>query len=176
MSTWGGPKRRIHGILGPMPLAGAGLLLAGARPSLTLVTIGLCCAFFILPFTEGSTSAIVQSKVDPKVLGRVFAVTHVIAGSMAPLAYGIAGPLTDLVFEPLMAPGGRLAGSVGAVIGVGKGRGMALLLILVGVAILVTSAVGYATPKLRRVEEDLPDALPAALTGPIQPAGALESA
>ncbi|HVR11986.1 MAG TPA: MFS transporter, partial [Thermoanaerobaculia bacterium] len=95
MSTWGGPKRRILGIFGPVPLAAVGLMLAGFQPSITLITIGLFCAFFTLPFTEGSTSAIVQSKVDPQVLGRVFAVTHVIAGCMAPIAYAVAGPLTD---------------------------------------------------------------------------------
>jgi len=162
MSTWGGPKRRILGIFGPVPLAAVGLMLAGFQPSITLIAIGLSCAFFTLPFTEGSTSAIVQSKVDPQVLGRVFAVTHVIAGCMAPIAYAVAGPLTDRIFEPLMAPGGRLAGTVGAVIGVGKGRGMALLLMLVGVAVLLTAAIGYSIPSLRRVEEDLPDALPSA--------------
>ncbi|HVR09423.1 MAG TPA: hypothetical protein VMW75_15345, partial [Thermoanaerobaculia bacterium] len=78
-----------------------------------------------------------------------------------------------------MAPGGRLAGTVGAVIGVGKGRGMGLLLMLVGVAVLLTAAIGYSIPSLRRVEEDLPDALPSVLPAlPIlpQPIAVLESA
>jgi DHA3 family macrolide efflux protein-like MFS transporter len=162
MSLWGGPKRRVLGIFGSLPFAGLGLVLAGLRPSIPLITAGLFLAFFTLPFMEGSTSAIVQSKVDPKVQGRVFAVTYVIAGCMAPLSYVLAGPLTDFVFEPLLAPGGRLAGTVGVLIGVGKGRGMALMLMLVGVAILLTTAVGYSIPRLRRVEEDLPDAIPAA--------------
>jgi DHA3 family macrolide efflux protein-like MFS transporter len=176
MSVWGGPKRRVHGIFGSLPFAGVGLVLAGLRPSLPLITVGLFLAFFTLPFMEGSTSAIVQSKVDAKVQGRVFAVTYVVAGCMAPLSYVLAGPLTDFVFEPLMAPGGRLAGTVGALIGVGKGRGMGLMLMLVGLTVLLTTAVGYSISRLRRVEDDLPDAVPAAPPAVKVLVGSLESA
>jgi hypothetical protein len=161
MSVWGGPKRRVNGIFGFMPLAGLGIFLVGLQPSVPMVTAALFLAFFTLPFIEGCTTAIVQSKVDPKVQGRVFAVTHVIAGSMAPISYVLAGPLTDRVFEPLMAPGGRLAGTVGAVIGVGPGRGIALLFMVVGGALLLTTAIGYLIPRLRKVEDELPDMMPA---------------
>ena len=161
MSVWGGPKRRVNGIFGFMPLAGLGIFLVGLQPSVPMVTAALFLAFFTLPFIEGCTTAIVQSKVDPKVQGRVFAVTHVIAGSMAPISYVLAGPLTDRVFEPLMAPGGRLADSVGAVIGVGPGRGIALLFLVVGAALLLTTAIGYLIPRLRKVEDELPDMVPA---------------
>ena len=157
MSVWGGPKRRVNGIFGFMPLAGLGIFMVGLQPSVPLVTAGLFLAFFTLPFIEGCTTAIVQSKVDPKVQGRVFAVTHVIAGSMAPLSFLLAGPLTDRIFEPLMAPGGRLASSVGAVIGIGRGRGIALLFMVVGIALLLTTAIGYLIPRLRKVEDELPD-------------------
>jgi len=40
------------------------------------------------------------------------------------LGFLLAGPLADKVFEPMMAPGGFLAGSVGAFLGVGPGRGI----------------------------------------------------
>ena len=161
MSVWGGPKRRVNGIFGFMPLAGLGIFLVGLQPSVPMVTAALFLAFFTLPFIEGCTTAIVQSKVDPRVQGRVFAVTHVIAGSMAPISYLLAGPLTDRVFEPLMAPGGRLADTVGAVIGVGPGRGIALLFMMVGIALLLTTAIGYLIPRLRKVEDELPDMVPA---------------
>ena len=71
----------------------------------------------------------------------------------------VAGPLADRVFEPLLAPGGALAGSVGQLIGVGKGRGMGLMLIGIGVAIVVVVAVASRFPRLTRLESDLPDAL-----------------
>jgi DHA3 family macrolide efflux protein-like MFS transporter len=172
MSVWGGPKRRVNGIFGFMPLAGLGIFMVGLQASVPLVTAAMFLAFFALPFIEGSTTAIVQSKVDPKVQGRVFAVTHVIAGCMAPLSYLLAGPLTDRVFEPLMAPGGRLAGTVGAVIGVGRGRGIALLFMVVGIALLLTTAIGYLIPRLRKVEDELPDMVPAPDTVPALPLAA----
>jgi hypothetical protein len=160
MSAWGGPRRRVHGIFGFMLLAGVGIFAVGLRPSVPLVTAALFVTFFTLPFIEGCTSAIIQSKVAPRLQGRVFAVTHMIAGFMAPVAYLLAGPLADRVFEPLMAPGGQLADSVGAVIGVGSGRGIALMMMTVGVVLVAVTAAGYLVPRLRRVEDDLPDAMP----------------
>ncbi|HTQ79990.1 MAG TPA: MFS transporter, partial [Thermoanaerobaculia bacterium] len=61
-------------------------------------------------------------------------------------------------------------------IGVGKGRGMGLLLMLIGVVFLLTTAIGYSIPRLRRVEDDLPDALSPAVPLPAQPAEAFETA
>jgi hypothetical protein len=85
---------------------------------------------------------------------------RMIGWSTLPLAYLCAGPLADRVFEPLLAPGGRLAGSVGRLIGVGKGRGIALLLVVLGFFVLLTVLVALRNPRLRRLEEELPDALP----------------
>ena len=159
MSAWGGPKRRVLGIFGFMPIAGVGILLIGLRPSVPLVTAALFLTFFTLPFIEGCTTAIVQSKVAANVQGRVFAVTHMIAGSMAPVSYVLAGPLADRVFEPLMAPDGALAETLGPIIGVGPGRGIGLLLMVIGFGLLVVTAVGFLVPRLRNVEDDLPDAV-----------------
>jgi len=71
-----------------------------------------------------------------------------------------AGPLADWVFEPLLAAGGPLSESVARLIGVGKGRGIALLLILLGFLVLMTVAAFSRFPRLRRLESELPDALP----------------
>jgi hypothetical protein len=82
------------------------------------------------------------------------------AGWSVPLAYLLAGSLADRFFEPLMAAGGSLAPSVGAVIGVGAGRGIALMLVLAGAFTAAATAASYFYQRLRRVEEELPDALP----------------
>ena len=65
----------------------------------------------------------------------------------------------DRLFEPMMAENGLLADSVGKMIGVGPGRGIALLLILLGMVNIGASIVAYRTPRLRRVEKELPDAI-----------------
>ena len=69
------------------------------------------------------------------------------------------GPLVERVFEPLLMPNGLLANSVGQLIGVGEGRGSAFLLILVGLTNICAAAIGYNTPRLRRVEKEIPDAI-----------------
>jgi hypothetical protein len=125
-----------------------------------LVTGALFIVFFCMPIVEACTTAIVQTKVDPRVQGRVFAVTHMVAGSMAPLSYVVAGPLADRIFEPLMARSGPLAGLLGPVIGVGPGRGMGLLLILIGLTLPLATVIGYLHPRLRHVEDELPDMIP----------------
>ncbi|HEX8106280.1 MAG TPA: MFS transporter [Kofleriaceae bacterium] len=160
MGTWGGPKRRVHGIFGFVPLAAAGMFLVGLTSSIAWVTAAMVVVFFCLPFIEGCTTAIVQSKVAPRVQGRVFAITHMIAGSMAPISYLLAGPLVDQVFAPLMKPGGPLAGSLGPIFGVGEGRGIALLISVLGIALLLTTLVAFLLPRVRHVEDQLPDMVP----------------
>ena len=37
MSVWGGPRRRVHGVLGLAPIFGLGLMLMGAQPAPLLI-------------------------------------------------------------------------------------------------------------------------------------------
>jgi hypothetical protein len=68
-----------------------------------------------------------------------------------------AGPLADNVFEPLLAADGALAGSIGRLIGTGPGRGVAFMFILSGLLVVAVAAIGYALPRVRRLEDELPD-------------------
>lgn len=159
LSAWGGPRRRVRGIL-LLSILQAGLLMAGGlRPSATLIAAAAFGYLFAASVISGASQSLWQSKVEPAVQGRVFAVRSMIAWSAIPLAALFAGPLTDRVFEPLLAEGGALAGSVGRVIGVGPGRGIGLLLITAGVLTLLTTALASLHPRLRHVEDELPDAL-----------------
>lgn len=158
MSVWGGPKRRIYGVLGFLALSGLFIALGGVRPSVYLATLAGFGFFFCVPFVMAASQAIWQSKVAPDVQGRIFA-TQRLAAIAGPASMLLAGPLADYVFEPLLAAGGPLAGSVGRLIGVGKGRGVGLMFILLGLLTILTTVGGYLYPRLRRVEEELPDAL-----------------
>ncbi len=160
MSAWGGPKRRIHGVLGFLMLSGIFMMGLGLRPSLVLIAIAGFGAMFTMPIINGSSQAIWQIKVAPDVQGRVFSVRRMIAWSAIPLAYLVAGPLADKVFNPLLVEGGALASSVGQVIGVGPGRGAGLLFIVSGLLSAVVAAAGYLYPRVRLVEDELPDAMP----------------
>jgi hypothetical protein len=79
--------------------------------------------------------------------------------SALPLAYPIAGPLADRIFEPLLSVNGPLSDSVGRLIGVGPGRGIGLLFIVLGSMMVLISVAAYLYPRLRRLEQELPDAI-----------------
>jgi DHA3 family macrolide efflux protein-like MFS transporter len=157
LSIWGGPRRRVWGIFWFMILQGLILLLGGLQPSLMLITAASFVFMFAVPIVSGCNQAIWQSKVDHGVQGRVMAARAVIAGTAVPAAYLLAGPLADHVFEPLLAPGGALAGSVGRLIGVGEGRGVGLLFMVLGVFIILTICLAFLNPRLRKVESELED-------------------
>jgi MFS transporter, DHA3 family, macrolide efflux protein len=159
MSAWGGPERRIKGILAFQMVQGLAMYLAGAPPQVALIAVSVFVVFFSAPIVNGCSQAIWMSKTPPDVQGRVFAVRRMIAWSSMPLSYVIAGPLADRVFEPIMAEGGLLASSVGQIIGVGAGRGVGLLFILLSTMTVLTALVGSLYPPLRNVEGDLPDAV-----------------
>jgi MFS transporter, DHA3 family, macrolide efflux protein len=161
MTVTGGPRPRIHGVLGFGLLFGLALAIAGLRPDPVLIAAGLFLAMFGAPLINGSSQAIWQVKVPPDVQGRVFAVRRLIAQLTAPLGFLSAGPLADYVFRPLLVEGGPLAGSVGRVLGVGPGRGIGLIYLSLAALPVLASLWGYARPRVRRVEEDLPDAIAA---------------
>lgn len=157
MSAWGGPRRRVYGVFLADLGIGAALIIVGLRPSLAYVTVGAVIAFLVLPIGNGSSQALWQAKVEPDLQGRVFAVRRLLAQATGPIAILAAGPLADHVFEPLLAEGGALAGSVGSVIGTGPGRGIAFMFIVLGAVSWLLTVAAYAYPRLRFVEDELPD-------------------
>lgn len=171
LSTTGGPKQRIHGVLGMGIAFGLSLLLAGLRASPILIGIASFTSMFCVPFINGCSQTIWQLKIPAEVQGRVFATRLMIAWSCAPIAYVLAGPLSDGVFEPLFMENGALANSIGAIIGTGAGRGVGFLFVLIGLVVAATAASGYLYRPLRRVEQELPDAA-AAKVAETKPAAA----
>ena len=158
MSVWGGPKRKVYGIIAFWVLQGLLLVLGGWQPSVVLVAVMVFGSLMAAPITTGCSHVIWQRKTPLDVQGRVFAVRRMIAFSCTPLAYMAAGPLVDRVFEPLLLPGGALADTVGRYVGTGQGRGIGLLFVVLGVFVTLTALTGLLYPRLRHVEDELPDA------------------
>jgi DHA3 family macrolide efflux protein-like MFS transporter len=157
LSVWGGPKRRIHGVLIGWALSGIGLVFMGLGRGVSVwLLAGFLYAFFE-PIVNGSDQAIWQSKVAPDVQGRVFATQMLIAQITMPVAMLLAGPLADHIFEPAMMPGGRLADALGWLIGVGPGAGMALMIAIAGMVTIILPLLGYRIRALRDVEQVMPD-------------------
>jgi DHA3 family macrolide efflux protein-like MFS transporter len=162
MSAWGGPKKRkIPTLIVFIALAVTGLLISGLRANTWLISAGNLILLVFIPFASALSQAVFQTKVPPGVQGRVFSIRSMISRSMMPIAFLTSGPLADRIFNPLMVEGGALANTfVGRVLGTGPGRGIGLLMIVSCLSMWVTSLMAYANPRIRNLEEEIPDAIP----------------
>ncbi len=173
LGIWGGPKRRVYGVVLFIALMAVSLIVGGLRPNIFLIAAANAVMLFCLPIIGGCLGAIWQTKIPPDLLGRMFALRTVVTSVMLVIGQVVTGPLVERIFEPLLAEGGALAGSVGQLIGTGPGRGIGVMWIVMGSALLLLLAVGWSSRRLRDVEAEIPDAIGDRPPGapPGQPAG-----
>jgi len=158
MSIWGGPRRRIHGVL--LGWAGSfllGQLVMGFSGSVTGWAVALFASSVCGTVLFACNQSIWQSKIPPHIQGRVFSIRALIAQVASPLAMLVAGPLADYWLEPGMRPGGPLARAFGDTIGTGPGTGMALMFIFSGIVGTLVIAAAYSIRIIRDVEDLIPD-------------------
>ncbi|MDF5716321.1 MAG: MFS transporter [Rhizonema sp. NSF051] len=157
VSTWGGFKRRIHGVL--LGMVGIGL-------SRTVFGLGIIpliwipsqfCSSINFPLLGSANDSIWLKKVRPDVQGRVLSTRSLVERGASIVAYLIAGPLADYVFEPAMMSFGSLVPTLGWILGTGRGVGMALLYVISSLGMLLIGLSGYAFRTLRDVEIIVPD-------------------
>jgi DHA3 family macrolide efflux protein-like MFS transporter len=158
MGLWGGPKRRVHGVLLSWFCIGLlGHVLFGLG---RVVPVWMAATFgrmFFSPVVNGSNQSIWQAKVPPDVQGRVFATRATIAWLVMPLGWLLAGPMADGLLEPAMAEGGGLTAAFGWLVGTGTGAGIALLFVVTGLLASLAGLGGYLFPVVRYAEDILPD-------------------
>ena len=157
LAAWGGPKRRMNGILGSMLLAGVGGVITGISENLILTAAGVFIIGVSFVFAIGLNRVIWQVKAAPEVLGRLFALRVLVGICAQSTGILIAGPLADGVFEPLLDVGGALEGSIGSIIGVGEGRGMGFMYILAGLTLAAFAVISFIIRPIWRLEDALPD-------------------
>jgi hypothetical protein len=158
LSAWGGPKRKVDGVLLGMAasgLLGMTLLGIGRTPLVWMVAAFLTMLF--IPTSNGSNQAIWQSKVPPELQGRVFGTRALIAQISAPISMTIAGPLADKIMTPAMMPGGPLADTFGWLVGTGPGAGIGLIFVFLGLIGVAIALSGYTVKAVRDVEKTIPD-------------------
>jgi DHA3 family macrolide efflux protein-like MFS transporter len=161
LSAWGGPSRRVRGLVIGQSLSMAFIMLMGVRPSLVLVTAAMFLNLLISPTVMGCSQAIWMSKTPRHMMGRVLAIRRMLAMSTMPIAALACGPIAERVFNPLLVRGGPLADSVGRVLGTGPARGVGLMFVVIGAFVILVTMLLYASPRVRRLEEEIPDAAPA---------------
>lgn len=161
MGTWGGPKtKRVWGVILTIFLSGFGFFITGLKPLTWSIAVGQFIFLIFIPIAAALSQAVWQVKIPPDIQGRVFAIRAMISYSIIPLSNLIAGPLADNVFEPLMREGGALSNTIlGDVLGVGPGRGIAVIYLISALFLWLSSIVIFTYPRVRNLEEELPDAV-----------------
>ncbi|MEV4815842.1 non-ribosomal peptide synthetase/MFS transporter [Micromonospora tulbaghiae] len=166
MSLWGGPrKRRMIGVLVGNLGTAIGCVLIGLDASVAMICVGFCWLAMSMTTAQSIYATIVQVKVPQRFHGRVFSLNQTISWSTLPIGFALLAPGATALFEPMLAPGGALAGSVGEVIGTGPGRGIGFAYICFGVALILITLGGFAIRLLRRFDIEVEDSLPDDLIG-----------
>ncbi|WP_233604661.1 non-ribosomal peptide synthetase/MFS transporter [Micromonospora sp. HM5-17] len=166
MALWGGPVRhRMRGMLTAALGLAVACLVAGSRPSTPVVAVGVFGMFLGLTLMNAIYATIVQVKVPPRFLGRVFAVHTLFAWCTLPIGFVVLGPYVSDTLGRALEPGGPLAGTVGRLVGTGSERGIGLTFVVFALAIAAIVLLAARHPALRHFDRDVPDAEPDDLIG-----------
>jgi len=135
-------------------LFGAGIFMAlfGLRENMVWIGAVGFCFFAMLPFANTCLDCLIRGNIDNKIQGRVWGLVGLISQLGYVAAYAVSGVLADYLMTPLLLPGGKLAGSVGKILGTGDGRGIGLLIILSGLLLCVTAALLPGIKSIRLLE------------------------
>ena len=155
MSIWGGGKKSISPLFIFSSLNGIALVIAGLKPSVPLITLGISLSFFTLPIILSTNATIWQNSVHPNVQGRVLGLFYTITGLGAAFGTLSASPLTDTILEPMLDVDGVLANSIGRLIETGPGRGIGFLMIMEWVLMLFVSIILFNYFYFQHIDEEL---------------------
>lgn len=160
VSLWGGPKRRrMAWVMGGLGGSAIGLGVVGLRTEPGLIAAGLFAMMLSLDLGGAIWSSVVQRKIEAGALGRVNAARSILAQALMPLAFLLAGPLADEVFGPLFERGGAADGGLlGRLVGVGPGRGIGFMIFAAALLLALCSLLAAASPRIMRLDEEIPDA------------------
>ena len=70
------------------------------------------------------------------------------------MAFVVAGSLADKVFNPLLEVYGKLAGTVGSIIGIGESKGIGLMLIVSGIIISFISLLIFRNKFIKSLDRN----------------------
>lgn len=143
MAISGGPKRKIHGIIGGTLMAGFFLFFVGAFPVVWTIALALMLFYACLPILSGSEQVLWQRKVDPALQGRVLASYLAVSSITMPVGSYMAGILAQAVQSSGIATA--------------PGRGIGMMIMAMGVAVVLISLWAWTRRAIRDIEDNLPD-------------------
>jgi len=158
MSTWGGPKKRIHGALsGWIAYCLLGNILFGLGRGLGIWIPSMLVAGLGSNIGIATSQAILQSKVEPDVQGRVFSARRMLTWFPDTFTPILGGLLIDRVMEPSMNSETWFARNFEWMVGNNPGSGTAVIMVVFGLLTILTMISGYLVPTIRNIEDLLPD-------------------
>jgi MFS family permease len=163
MTITGGPRPRVRGTLLYTLLFAAAMVVGSVRANVILVAVA---AFVFLGTTSiilGNVHTILHIKMEPSMMGRVMALKNVVYAGLLMVGDITAG-VSSGIFEPLIGKDHIRSRVVATLVGGGGGRAFAVLMMAGGVVIAVCVFFAHRYPRLRRLDEVLPDVTPEDLT------------
>ncbi|MGD1944366.1 MAG: MFS transporter [Leptolyngbyaceae cyanobacterium] len=152
LSVWGGPKRRVNGMLAGFIGAGLSKTIFGLGRSLAIWIPAQFCSSLNFPLLGSSETALWMTQIKPEHQGRVFAANDLALQGVSAISMLLAGPLADQVLEPAMMSGGAWVQWLSPVFGSGPGAGMAILYTACSLILLLLGIGGWSVPQLRAIE------------------------
>ncbi|MFC0527599.1 MFS transporter [Phytohabitans kaempferiae] len=160
MLVWGGPKRLSSGLFSFSMLFAGAMLVSGLRPNVLLLSVAAFLFMGSTPILIGTVKTLWQLKVRPELLGRTAALSNLLVDVPYMLANILMGFAAGLAFVPLVGEDEVRVPVLEALLGAGPGRGYALQMMVVGLVVATCVILAYRSPRMRNVEEELPDVTP----------------
>jgi len=135
IGLFGSKSKHVKVLFISLFLAGLFFANLGLTTSIIFITVAGFMFFAVLLFVNTSIEVLIRKNIDNRKQGRVWSIISTITYLGSIVAFIVAGFLADKVFNPLLEVNGKLAGTVGSIIGTGEGRGIGLMLIVSGIMI-----------------------------------------
>lgn len=93
LAAWGGPDRRMYGVLGALVAASVSMMIIGLQENVIVIAIGLGLMGMSFTFMMGLSRVVWQVKVAPDFMGRVFSIRIVFGVAAQCAGLLLAAPL-----------------------------------------------------------------------------------
>ncbi|GLX70400.1 MFS transporter [Paenibacillus glycanilyticus] len=97
IASWGGFRNKIYTMTFANLIVGICTLLLGVIPIFWLYLFVMAVFGIAMPLANTPTTVMLQEKVDPNYMGRIFGIFGMISTSMMPIGMLIFGPLADVI-------------------------------------------------------------------------------
>lgn len=149
LSLWGGPRRRVTGMLAGFIGAGLSKTVFGLGRTPQIWIPAQFCSSLNFPLLGSSENALWMKSITPEKQGRVFAANALVFHGVSAIAALVAGPLAEDIFEPMFTQQGEIP-CLSFLLGLDPGSGSALLYMLTALSLVLVGIGGYCWSALWR--------------------------